>query len=82
MSIAANSGIGRSPMAEGVIPAQIEAAPGLDQYLEDADIQARGLGWMTAEIKRLRVVFDEACNEVRMCHGKPCFCKYCHEDAA
>lgn len=31
------------------------------------------------EIERLREVFDEACNEVKMCHGKPCFCKYCRD---
>jgi hypothetical protein len=28
---------------------------------------------------RLQLVFEEACNEVKMSHGKPCFCKYCHE---
>jgi hypothetical protein len=32
------------------------------------------------ERERLRVVFEEACNEVKMCHGKPCFCKYCRPD--
>lgn len=35
---------------------------------------------LVAEVKRLRVVFEEACNEVKMSHGTPCFCKYCHEE--
>lgn len=37
-------------------------------------------GLAATEIERLRVVFDEACNEVKVSHGKPCFCKYCHEE--
>lgn len=31
------------------------------------------------EIERLRAVFEEACNEVRISQGIPCHCKYCHE---
>jgi hypothetical protein len=30
----------------------------------------------------LRAAFEEACNEVKMCHDKPCFCKYCREPDA
>lgn len=31
------------------------------------------------EMEQLRAVFEEACNEVRMSHGTPCYCKYCRE---
>jgi len=34
---------------------------------------------LVADRDRLQVVFDEACWEVKMSHGKPCFCKYCWE---
>src|SRR6185312_5765594 len=32
---------------------------------------------LVADRDRLRVVFDEACWEIKTSHGKPCFCKYC-----
>lgn len=35
--------------------------------------------WLLGEYDRLNTVFEEACNEVRMSHDKPCHCKYCHE---
>jgi hypothetical protein len=49
-----------------------EAANG--GYVLTADYE-----WLRAERDRLRLVFEEACNEVKMCHDKPCFCKYCYE---
>ncbi len=37
--------------------------------------------WLLAEYDRLQIVFGEACNEVKLSHGIPCYCKYCHESA-
>jgi len=31
---------------------------------------------------RLQAAFDEAVGEIRMCHDKPCFCKYCYEPSS
>ena len=41
---------------------------------DDAVIKA-----LVADRDRLQVVFDEACKEVKLSHGDPCFCKYCWE---
>lgn len=45
-----------------------------DHYLEHGNLR------QMSEIERLRAVFEEACNEVRMCHNKPCYCKYCFQE--
>lgn len=34
--------------------------------------------WLLGEYDRLNKVFEEACNEVKLSHVMPCFCKYCH----
>jgi hypothetical protein len=40
----------------------------------------RGLFSLAAlEIERLRTVFEEAVNEIRMSHNTPCYCKYCRD---
>jgi len=33
--------------------------------------------WIVDEYDRLNQVFEEACTEVRLSHGTPCYCKYC-----
>lgn len=40
----------------------------------------KALAAIAADNLRLRAVFEEARNEVRMCHNTPCYCKYCFQE--
>lgn len=49
------------------------------RLLARSSIVGADIKWIVDEYDRLNVVFEEACNEVKACHDKPCFCKYCWE---
>jgi hypothetical protein len=49
------------------------------RLMATSSIVGADIKWLVVEYDRLTKVFEEACNEVRMSHGIPCHCKYCHE---